>query len=350
MSGSAHPVDADIDRCARVIAAGGVAVVPTDTLYGLAAGITAPAAVARVAAIKGRAPGTGMPVLLASSEQVAVVGAAVPYLEELGAAFWPGGVTLVIPARSEIDRRIADARGTVAVRVPGMATTREVCRRAGAPITGTSANRHGRPPPTTAAEARAALGDAVDALLDGGPGRRHRFHHRRPHRRPPAHPPRRRRLLGGPAAHCPHHRQRRRPAVMAWPANAREVVKRLARARPGISSRARARLLAGFLAANLVLVLLPAADTHRLGLIEPAAWIEQLDADVEGTLANWYSVVVWGAVAVLAVAYVRCLHSFQKPEVAMGARLAERGAARHARCIRGRLQSEGHARGTHGLG
>ena len=147
MSGSAHPVDADIDRCARVIAAGGVAVVPTDTLYGLAAGITAPAAVARVAAIKGRAPGTGMPVLLASSEQVAVVGAAVPYLEELGAAFWPGGVTLVIPARPEIDPHIADARRTVAVRVPGMATTREVCRRAGAPITGTSANRHGRPAP-----------------------------------------------------------------------------------------------------------------------------------------------------------------------------------------------------------
>ena len=133
MSGSAHPVDADIDRCARVIAVGGVAVVPTDTLYGLAAGITAPAAVARVAAIKGRAPGTGMPVLLASSEQLALVGSAAPYLEELGAAFWPGGVTLVIPARPEIDRRIADARGTVAVRVPGMATTREVCRRAGAP-------------------------------------------------------------------------------------------------------------------------------------------------------------------------------------------------------------------------
>ncbi len=169
MSRSSQPSDADIDRCAQVIAAGGVAVVPTDTLYGLAAGITAPAAVARVAAIKGRAPGTGMPVLLASSEQVAVVGGAAPYLEELGAAFWPGGVTLVIPAHAHVDRRITDARGTVAVRVPGMAATREVCRRAGAPITGTSANRRGHPPPTTAAEAHAALGDAVDALLDGGP-------------------------------------------------------------------------------------------------------------------------------------------------------------------------------------
>ena len=50
-----------------------------------------------------------------------------------------------------------------------MGITREICRRAGAPITGTSANRHGDPPPTTAAEARQALGDAVDAVLDGGP-------------------------------------------------------------------------------------------------------------------------------------------------------------------------------------
>ncbi len=146
-----------------------MAVVPTDTLYGLAAGITNAEAVARVAAIKGRALGTGMPVLLAASEQVAAVGFDAPYLEELGAAFWPGGVTLVIPARPAIDPRITDARRTVAVRVPGMAVTREICRRAGAPITGTSANRHGDPPPTTAADARAALGDTVDALLDGGP-------------------------------------------------------------------------------------------------------------------------------------------------------------------------------------
>ena len=64
------------------------------------------------------------------------------------AATSTGSVTLVVPAQPHFDRRNADARGTVAVRVPGMAATREVCRRAGAPITGTSANRHGRPPPT----------------------------------------------------------------------------------------------------------------------------------------------------------------------------------------------------------
>ena len=87
---------------------------------------------------------------------------------------------------------------------------------------------------------------------------------------------------------------------MAWPANAPAVVRHLARAFPAISPRTRARLLAGFLVANLVLVLLPAVSEERLGLVESTAWIEQMEADIEGTLANTYSAVVWGAVAVLA--------------------------------------------------
>lgn len=164
-----RPTEDAVDRCAATIANGGVAVVPTDTLYGLAASITDPEAVSRVIAIKQREAGAGMPVLLASAEQIGLVGCLVPYLNDLGAAFWPGGLTLVIPAHPHLDPRIADARGTVAVRVPGMAVAREVSRRAGVPITGTSANRHGHPPPTTADQARAEVGDVVDALLDGGP-------------------------------------------------------------------------------------------------------------------------------------------------------------------------------------
>ena len=90
--------------------------------------------------------------------------------------------------------------------------------------------------------------------------------------------------------------------MTAWTSNAPTVVGRLARACPAVSPRARARLLAGFLAINLVGVLLPAASEQRLGLVESTAWIEQLEADTEGTLANTYGSVVWGAVAVLAVA------------------------------------------------
>ena len=120
-----------VPECAEVIAAGGVAVIPTDTLYGLAASISNPDAVARVVAIKGHVVDRGMPVLLASAEHVSLVGTAVPFLAELGTAFWPGGLTLVVPALADVTPLVTDARGTVAVRVPGMPSTRELARLVG---------------------------------------------------------------------------------------------------------------------------------------------------------------------------------------------------------------------------
>ena len=166
---STHPTDEEINRCASTIARGGVVVVPTDTLYGLAASIGSAEAIARILAIKQRDIEAGMPVLLASAEQVSAVGEVVPYLDELGSAFWPGGLTLVIPALPTLEPGIPDGRRTVAGRVPGMAVTREFSRRTGVPITGTSANRHNDPPPTTANEARVCVGEVVDGLLDRGP-------------------------------------------------------------------------------------------------------------------------------------------------------------------------------------
>ena len=155
MSDEHPPVGTDVARCAELIAAGGVVVIPTDTLYGLAASIAIPEAVARVLAIKGRAGDQGMPLLLASAEQASQVSEIAPCFAELGAAFWPGGLTLVVPALPSVSRSVVDARGTVALRVPGMSAARELARMAGTPLTGTSANRTGEPPPATAAEALA---------------------------------------------------------------------------------------------------------------------------------------------------------------------------------------------------
>ena len=90
--------------------------------------------------------------------------------------------------------------------------------------------------------------------------------------------------------------------MTAWLRNASAVVERLVRACPPASPRTRAWLLSGLLAINLVLVLLPAASAQRMELLGFGAWIEQLEADTEGTPANTYSSVVWGAVALLAVA------------------------------------------------
>ena len=90
--------------------------------------------------------------------------------------------------------------------------------------------------------------------------------------------------------------------TMGSVASASVVVLRRARPRLTISPRARARLLAGFLAVNLIIVMLPAANVQRLELAVPTALIKQLEADIETSLANTYSAVVWGVVAVLAVA------------------------------------------------
>lgn len=160
--------DADVAACAEVIRDGGVAIVPTDTLYGLAASIRATKAVARVQAIKARPTGQGMPVLLASTEQVVQVGQTAPRFAELAAAFWPGRLTLVILAVPELDPVITDERGTVAVRVPDLRVTRELSRLVGVPLTGTSANPAGARPPVTVAEANVRLTERVDFVLDWG--------------------------------------------------------------------------------------------------------------------------------------------------------------------------------------
>ena len=92
-------IAADVARCAKLLADGGVAAIPTDTLYGLAASIRAPEAVGRVLAIKTRSPGGGVPVLVASAAQAAHFAEMSPEARRLAQAFWPGAVTLVLPAR-----------------------------------------------------------------------------------------------------------------------------------------------------------------------------------------------------------------------------------------------------------
>lgn len=161
---------ADVARCARLLADGGVVAIPTDTLYGLAASIRSPDAVARVLRIKRRNPGGGVPILVDSAARAADVAEWSPDARRLAAAFWPGAVTLVLPARPWVDRRLLGPNATIGVRVPAAAVVRDLVRRVGAPLTGTSANEHGAPPPRTAPAAAAAIGHAVDLVLDGGPG------------------------------------------------------------------------------------------------------------------------------------------------------------------------------------
>ena len=150
----------------RLLREGGVVVIPTDTVYGLAASIFRPAAVERIMAIKGRPTGTPLPVLLATAADAPIVVQALPRLAwTLIDRFWPGALTLVFPARPNLSQVITQGGETVGIRVPAARSCLALLQSLGEPIIGTSANLSGRPSATTAAQAVAQLGTGVDAVL-----------------------------------------------------------------------------------------------------------------------------------------------------------------------------------------
>jgi L-threonylcarbamoyladenylate synthase len=150
--------------------AGKIIVFPTDTVYGVGGNALDGAAILQVFAAKNRPPSVPLPVLLADIADLAQVAAHVPALAyELAAAHWPGALTIVLPAAAHLPPELLAGKATVAVRIPDHAPLRQLIRALGAPLAGTSANLHGRPAPTSAAEALAQLDGRVPLILDGGP-------------------------------------------------------------------------------------------------------------------------------------------------------------------------------------
>lgn len=144
-------------------------VYPTETLYGLGADALQGDAVRRVARLKGRDAGKPILALVACRSLLDRVVRSVPAAAEpLIEAFWPGPLTIVLPARPDLPEVLTGGRGTIGVRVPDHALARELVERAGTPITSTSANPGGQPPATDVSDARAYFGDAVEVYVDGG--------------------------------------------------------------------------------------------------------------------------------------------------------------------------------------
>lgn len=163
-----------VAQTAEVLRQGALAVVPTDTVYGVAADAFDPRATAAVFATKQRSRKHPLPILIHSPKQLpALVGAVPPAAERLMAAYWPGALTLVLPATPDLQWDIGDNEGTVAVRMPLDDVALDVIRQVG-PLAVTSANRSGEPPATGVQEARMALGDNVAVYLDDGPRTDHR--------------------------------------------------------------------------------------------------------------------------------------------------------------------------------
>ena len=166
---AAQAVSAEtLHRAAEVLRGGGLVAYPTDTVYGLGVDPTNDEAVDRLFAAKGRAPDQPMPLLIASPRDLASVVAEVPEVaERLIAAFWPGGLTIVLPKAPTFHSK-AVVGDTVGLRVPDHPVPCELVRLLGRPITGTSANPAGGPEPLSADDVRAQLGGAVDLVIDGG--------------------------------------------------------------------------------------------------------------------------------------------------------------------------------------
>ena len=159
-----------LSRAAAIIRAGGVVAYPTDTLYGLAANPASGAAMAQLYRIKGRPVDLAIPLIAASLEQIESAGGVLgPASRGLAEGFWPGPLTLVIPAWPGLDARVHAGLGTVAVRVPDHGVARMLAELCGWPITSTSANRSGEAATQDPGAVRVSLGDVLDALIDAGP-------------------------------------------------------------------------------------------------------------------------------------------------------------------------------------
>ena len=156
-----------VDEIVAVLERGGVVVLPTDTVYGLAALPTSRDAVERVFALKGRRADVPIAVLCASSVQALALAEPVPGMDAVAERFWPGPLTLVLPRRAGVDLHLGDPEHTIGLRVPDHDLVRAVAGRVG-PIATTSANRHGEPTDPTAAGASASLVGEPDLVVDDG--------------------------------------------------------------------------------------------------------------------------------------------------------------------------------------
>lgn len=161
--------EAGLSAAAKVVRSGRLVVFPTDTVYGIGCDAFDAQAVRSLLDAKGR--GTSMPtsVLVGSWSTLDGLVLSVPdTARALVEAFWPGGLSIVLPHAPSLSWDLGDTRGTVMVRMPLHPVAIELLREVG-PMAQSSANRTGHRPATTVDEAREQLGDSVAAYLDGGP-------------------------------------------------------------------------------------------------------------------------------------------------------------------------------------
>jgi len=160
----------EIEKAAEILRAGGLVAFPTETVYGLGADASNPAAVRKIFAAKGRPADHPVIVHIAGTSDLKHWAAEVPRSAWLLAEkFWPGPLTMVFKRAAHVSDLITGGQDTVGLRVPSHPVAQQLLKAFGGGIAAPSANRFGRLSPTTAQHVREELGDAVDLVLDGGP-------------------------------------------------------------------------------------------------------------------------------------------------------------------------------------
>lgn len=160
--------DADLAAAGALLRTGRLVAFPTETVYGLGADATNEEAVRAIFAAKGRPADNPLIVHLPDGDGLDRLAVPTRLAADLAERFWPGPLTVVLEARPEVPGVTTGGLTTVAVRVPDHPVAIALLREATVPVAAPSANRSGRPSPTTAAHVLADLGGRIDAVVDGG--------------------------------------------------------------------------------------------------------------------------------------------------------------------------------------
>jgi L-threonylcarbamoyladenylate synthase len=164
------PCPGNIEACAAQLASGQLAILPTDTVYGVVADASNESAVRAIYAAKGK--GTAAPLQLLfgpSRSQLGQYAMLTPDAEKLVEALGPGGWTIVVPARPGWSSAALAGGSTVGFRIPDAPVIHRIVELLGGPLAASSANRHGGPSPRTCMEALEQLGDQCACAIDAGP-------------------------------------------------------------------------------------------------------------------------------------------------------------------------------------
>jgi len=162
------PTRATLRAAADTLRAGGVVALPTETFYGLAAAALDAGSVRRIFELKGRPESKPLLVLVASVAMAETVAHVTPPARGLMTRYWPGALTLVLPALATVPSVVTAGTGTLGVRLSPHPIARGLVELLGEPVTAPSANPNGLAPPTSAAGVLAYFPESIDLVLDGG--------------------------------------------------------------------------------------------------------------------------------------------------------------------------------------